>query len=118
MDRAAIKKDYLQNPPAAGIVKITNTGNGKMFICKALNAKGLLNRLHSQLKWHSHMNAELQADWDTWGEQHFKFEVIDTLAANEKSEKELATELAELEQLWLEKLQPYGENGYHRPTKE
>ena len=114
MDRTAEKKNYLQHPPAAGIVKITNSGNGKIFIGKAMNAKGLLNRLQSQLKWHSHMNSELQADWDKWGEQHFSFEIIDILEANEKSEKELAAELVELEQLWMEKLQPFGERGYHQ----
>jgi hypothetical protein len=117
MDKSALKKAYLQNPPEAGIFKITNTVNGKIFIGKGINVKGIINSQQSQLKWHSHMNVDLQADWDHYGAETFVFEVIDRLDAGGHAGDELVKDLAELEQLWLEKLRPYGETGYNRPPK-
>ena len=68
------------------------------------------------------MNAALQQDWNTYGADAFIFEVIDQLEAaqgvgGDHRPEDLAGELAELERLWLDKLQPYGEKGYNSPPK-
>ncbi len=110
--REALKRAYQQNPPRAGIFKITNQTNGKILIGKGLNVAGILNSQQSQLKWGTHKNQLLQEDWNKYGAQQFNVEVLDTLEADDDFQL-LRQDLAALEELWLNKLQPYGENGYH-----
>jgi len=43
----------------------------------------------------------------------FAFEVLDELSATEGAGHDYRSELAFLEELWLERLQPYGERGYN-----
>jgi hypothetical protein len=46
------------------------------------------------------------------------FEVVDQLEMSDKTPWQIQEDLAALEELWLEKLQPYEERGYHaRPLK-
>ena len=116
-EKTTLKKAYLQNPPPAGIYKITNQATGKIFIGQGMNVKGKLNSQQAQLKWGSHMNADLQQDWNTFGAEQFAFEVIDYLKPGDHPDQDLAKDLAELEQLWLDKLRPFGEKGYNRPPK-
>lgn len=115
--KADLKRDYLQNPPPAGIYKITNTVNGKILVGKGLNVNGILNSQQSQLKWGGHMNPALQEDWNQFGAENFTFEVVDTLEPSNNPNQNPNQELEELFQLWLEKLHPYGDRGYNRPPK-
>jgi DNA-binding HxlR family transcriptional regulator len=108
-----LKKQYKQNPPPAGIFKITNNVNGKVFIGKGMNVKGRLNGQELQLKWGSHHNKALQEDWNKFGSDQFSFEIIDYLEPSSDPAQNLASDLADLEQLWIVKFQPYGNNGYH-----
>lgn len=65
-------------------------------------------------------NKELQNEWNTYGADAFSIEMLETIKREE--EKALSKkDLLKLEAKWLEKLQPYGEKGYHSPkadTKE
>jgi len=118
-EKADIKRRYKENPPPAGIYKITNKGNGKILIGKGMNVAGILNGQQAQLKWGSHRNQALQADWNRFGSEHFEFEVVDYLQPAGDQREDLRNDLAELEQLWLTKLQPYGEKGYNsKPLKK
>jgi hypothetical protein len=113
------KRRYKENPPPAGIYKITNKANGKVFIGKGINVRGILNGQQTQLKWGSHRNQALQEDWNRFGAEHFEFEVLDSLQPTGNEHEDLRADLAALEQLWLVKLQPYGERGYNsRPIGE
>jgi len=111
-----LKKQYKQNPPPAGIFKITNKANGKVFIGKGMNVRGRLNGQELQLKWGSHHNKILQEDWNRFGPDQFIFEVIDYLDVATDPQQNLAADLADLEQLWMSKLQPYGDNGYNKKS--
>jgi hypothetical protein len=118
-ERAAIRRRYKENPPPAGIYKITNKVNGKILIGKGINVRGILNRQQMQLKWGSHRNQALQEDWNRLGAENFEFEVVDHLLSTGDQHEDLRTDLAALEQLWLAKVQPYGEKGYNsEPDKK
>jgi hypothetical protein len=118
-EKADIKRRYKENPPPAGIYKITNKANGKIFIGKGINVRGILNGQQMQLKWGSHRNHALQEDWNHFGAERFEFEVLDYLQSTGDQREDLGTDLAALEQLWLAKLQPYGEKGYNsKPAKK
>lgn len=118
IDKNALKRAYKENPPPAGIYQITNTVSGKIFIGKGINVRGILNSQQAQLKFGSHQNSVLQADWNQYGEGEFLFDVVDQLDTANKSPQEIREDLAMLEELWLEKLQPYGERGYNKIPHE
>jgi hypothetical protein len=115
MDRRdELKREYKENPPAAGVYRVLNTANGKQFIGSARDLRGKLNGQRFQLERGGHPNEVLQAEWRQFGAAAFTFEVLDELkpAPNERTVD--LKELAALEALWMEKLRPYGERGYHR----
>jgi hypothetical protein len=114
MDKSTLKRAYKDNPPAAGIFQITNTANGKTFIGKGMNVRGILNSQQAQLQFGSHRNSGLQRDYNSCGAEKFDFRIVDQLEPADKTAREMQEDLAALEALWLEKLQPYGERGYHK----
>ena len=116
-ERTDMKRSYKENPPPAGIYRITNRVNGKVFIGKGMNVQGKLNGQIAQLKWGSHPNRALQEDWNQLGGDQFDSEVIDHLQMLSDQPGSLASELAALEQLWLDKLKPYGERGYNNTPR-
>jgi len=113
MNRTELKRSYKENLPAMGIYQIKNSANGKIFIGSAHNLPGIINSQRFQLKLGSHKNRQLQADWKEFGEAQFSFEILDELKRIGQSEQDHAKELALLEDMWLEKLKPYGEQGYN-----
>ena len=115
--RAELKREYKNHPPPMGIFQITNIQNGKIFIDSSLNLPGVINRYKFQLRFLGQPNKELQADWDTYGEDAFEFEIIDELDPDTVSSKDYARELLTLKEMWLEKLSPFGEQGYNKQKK-
>ena len=83
-----------------------------------MNVRGILNSQQAQLQFGSHRNRDLQQDYNQLGAEKFVFEVVDQLDPSDKTPRQMQEDLAALEELWLEKLQPYGERGYHAlPSK-
>ena len=113
-DRSDLKREYKENPPLAGIFKITNKTNGRIYIDKGLNVQGVMNRHEFQLRNGSHKNPELQKDWDQFGAENFIFEVIDHLKPSDDPSIDINNELADLEEIWLNELTPYEEKGYNK----
>ena len=96
-----------------GIYQIKNITNGKIFIGKAKNIQGTINRNMFQLKNGLHSNKDMQKDFIEVGEGNFIFEVLDLLKPNEDANYDYNDELNILEVMWLEKLQPYNNKGYN-----
>lgn len=117
-NRATLKRQYKENPPPAGIFRITNKANGKVFIGKGTNIKGKLNGQQLQLEWGSHRNKAMQEDWNRFGPEQFSFEVLDYLQPANDPGQDVQAELAALEELWIAKLECYGEKGYNDRPKE
>lgn len=115
--RKALKREYKQNQPPSGVFQITNTANGKILIGKGMDVNGKLNSHQAQLKMRVHRNKDLQQDWNTYGPEHFSFEVLDYLEFRDESPQKQQKDLAALEELWLDKLRPYGEKGYNKKPK-
>jgi len=113
-DKKELKKRYKQTVPPMGVYQITNLVNGKIFVGSSKNLRGKFNSYKFQLKQGSHMNRELQRDYTLLGEENFSFTVVDYLEPKEGTEYDYTKDLAVLEDMWLEKLQPYGEKGYNK----
>jgi hypothetical protein len=113
--RKELAEQYKQISVYMGIIKITNIVNGKIFIISYSNLKNRWLTLRGQLDMGRFANFELQKDWKDMGEDAFTYEVIDQKEV--KEEMDVQWELKLLENIWLEKLQPYGEKGYNKPPK-
>ena len=97
-----------------GIFQIKNLANGKIFIGRGLNVEGKINSAKFQLEQGSHPNSEMQNDFKQHGAKNFSFEVLDFLdPIKDDLDYDYAEDLVLLEEMWLEKLDPYGEKGYN-----
>lgn len=113
MDKNELKKQYLQNPPPMGVYKITNLANGKIFIGSHKNVNGRINRHKFALETGIEEIKELLEDYRKYGESKIVFEVIDTLKPKDEPDYDYTEDIATLEELWKDKLQPYGDKGYN-----
>jgi hypothetical protein len=114
-DNKRLKKNYQQNPRPMGVFLIRNNLSNKVFLGAGRDLQGLINRYTFQLKNGSHPNKSLQADWNEFGGNNFAFEIVDQLQPLDGPGFDARAELLVLENLWLEKLQPFGERGYNEP---
>jgi hypothetical protein len=119
MDRKKAKDDYRRSLRPMGIVQVRNLKNGRLLLMASANTQGTMNSLRFQLKTGAFATShELCRDWQELGEDSFVIEVIDELAPVDDLEHDYHADLQALEDLWLERLQPYGDKGYHsRPWK-
>jgi len=119
-NKKQLKQSYQQSPRPMGVFLIRNNLNDKVFLDSGLDLHGTINRHKFQLNNGIHLNKPLQADWTQLGSNAFAFEIVDELAPREGVQFDYRKELNSLEDLWLEKLRPFGDRGYNLPklTKE
>lgn len=96
-----------------GVFQIRNKTNGKVFIDSSNNIPGKINRHTFALKAGQHASKPLQADWNQFGESAFEFETVEPLEPREDPNYDYKSDLATLEDLWIEKIQPFEDNGYN-----
>jgi hypothetical protein len=119
-NKKRLKQEYQQSHRPMGVFLIRNMSNDKVFVGVGLNLVGIMNRHKFELVLGKHRNKQLQADWNELGGDRFAFEILDQLNPRDDPHFDYRAELAFLENLYLEQLQPYGERGYNeRPqTRE
>ena len=100
-----------------GVFQIRNTVNGKLFVGSTMDLSAVFSGIRFQLYAGAHFNKALEADWMRYGTGRFEFEILEELFSREDANYDYAADLETLENLWLEKLQPYGERGYNEPKK-
>jgi hypothetical protein len=111
-ERARLLEQYKEIKIEAGVYQIKNKVNGKVFIEITRNLKSMNGRLVS-LNAGSETNKELQREWNEFGADNFVLEVLEVLPPNDNPFVRVWDELKLLEKKWLDKLQPYGDRGYH-----
>jgi hypothetical protein len=107
-----LKKEYRPRPKPMGVFLMRNILNNKVLVATGVNLEGTINRHKFQLARGIHPNIRLQADWDEIGGNNFAFEIVDQLTPVGDSNTDLA-DLESLSELWLDKLQPFGDRGYN-----
>jgi hypothetical protein len=117
MSRKDLIREYKETPRRMGVFQIVNLKNDKVFVVSSLNLDGMLNRQRFQLELKGHPNKSLQQDWNEFGAENFVFEVLEELPPRESPAYDYKEDLEVLEDLWLEKLEPYGEKGYNERKK-
>lgn len=111
--RRELNREYTERVKPAGVYQVKNLVNGKVLLGSSLNLEGPLNRHKFMLKIGSHLNKDLQKDWDELGAEKFVFEILEQVQVKDAPNFNLKDELTLLEMIWLEKLQPFGERGYN-----
>jgi len=111
--RKELQREYKERVKPSGVYQVKNLGNSKVLLGSSLNLEGLLNRNRFTLRNNSHPNEELQKDWNELGPDQFLFEILEVVQVQDDPNFNLKDELTLLEQIWLEKLQPFGERGYN-----
>lgn len=115
--RKNIIREYKERPKPAGVFQVKNTANGKVLLGSSLNLEGPLNLHKFMLSTGHHDNKALQQEWNEYGADKFIFEILEMVKVTDNPNFNLDDELTLLEQIWLEKLQPFGERGYNTDTR-
>lgn len=115
--RKEATREYKERTRPAGVFMVKNHANGKVLLGSSLNLEGPLNAHRFMLKIGQHRNADLQRDWDELGADSFTFEILETVEPSDDPGFDVGDELTLLEQIWLEKLQPFGDRGYNTDEK-
>lgn len=111
--RSEIKRAYKEAPKQAGVFQIKNTKTGRIYLGSSLNLHGPLNKHRFTLKYGSHDVPALQKDYNELGPDAFVFEVLECVEPSDEPGFSMAQALTELEEAWIAKLEPFGENGYN-----
>ena len=112
-NKKRLKKEYQQDQRPMGVFLIRNLVNDKVFVGTGLDLVGIINRHKFDLTSGSHRNRRLQAEWNEFGGDNFAFEIVDQLSPRADTRVDYREDLAFLEELWLEKLQPFDDLGYN-----
>ena len=108
-----MKQEYKLYKSKKGVFLIKNKINGKVLVGSSTDLVAIWNRQKAQLNFNTHPNNELQKDWNELGEEAFEYEILSELKEEEVKEIDYKKEVKELEELYIEEIQPYGEKGYH-----
>jgi hypothetical protein len=114
--RKDLNREYQERVKPSGVFQVKNTMKDRVLLGSSLNLEGSLNKHKFMLKIGSHTNKALQKDWDELGADQFVFEILEVVKVKDSPNFNLKDELTLLEQIWLEKLQPFGERGYNLNT--
>jgi hypothetical protein len=108
-----LKEAYKLGKRPMGILVIRNIINNRVFLIPGMDIQGMINRQQFQLKANGHPNKTLQKDWNDLGSDKFEFEVVDQMEPLDDPSFDARRELAFMEEMWLEKLEPYDDKGYN-----
>jgi hypothetical protein len=117
MDKKEEKLKYKASRRPMGVFLIRNLVNDKVFVGSTMNLDAMFNRIRFQLYAGAHPVKGLEADWKQLGAGKFEFEVLEEVFPREDPNYDYAADLETLEDLWLEKLEPYDDKGYNEPKK-
>ncbi|MGE5498095.1 MAG: DUF2087 domain-containing protein [Syntrophothermus sp.] len=112
--RKEMIRKYKETPVPMGIFQVKNLKNGKIFVGSSPNLNARKNREMMMFRLKGHDIKELQEAYNELGENGVLFEVLDYLEPKNDPLIDYKKELLLLEEMWLEKLQPYDEKGYNK----
>ena len=108
-----LKQEYSQKQFRIGVFQIRNTVNGKIFVGSSVNLEAIWNRHKSELKLGGHRNGQLQKEWEEFGEDNFKYEILSEIDEKPGENIDYAKEARKLEEMFIEELKPFGDRGYN-----
>lgn len=116
--KAELKEMYKQMEKPTGVYQIRNKVNGKVFIGSCVDINSMFNRCKFELETGIDRIPGLLSDWKKYGSESFSFEILEKLKIKEGEYQDIKYELQQLEEKWLDEIQPYDEKGYNKRVKE
>jgi group I intron endonuclease len=113
IDKKKLLKEYKQTVQPMGIFQIRNLQNGKIFIGNSTNLNAVMNRFKFDPEMSCNVVSQLKKEFSQYGADNFVLEIIDRLEPKKEPDYNYREDLAELEQMWIDKLQPFGDKGYN-----
>lgn len=118
MDRKAAKQEYKLSHRPMGIYQVRNTVDDKVWVNSSMNLPGSFNGDRVKLNGGSHHKSpKLMKAWKEFGEGNFVWEILEELSPRSEPGYDYRADLEFLEDLWLEKLEPYDDAGYNERKK-
>lgn len=96
-----------------GVFQIRNIVNGKLLIDSSVSLDKIWNRHRVELKAGSHRNTLLQKEWNEFGEDNFKYEILGEIQQTDGQDIDYAKEAKQLAKMFIDELQPFGDKGYN-----
>ncbi|MDY0101414.1 MAG: GIY-YIG nuclease family protein [Lentimicrobium sp.] len=112
--RKELKSEYKNMKFRMGVFLIVNKINGKIYIGSSPDLIAAWNSQRFQLEAGLHSCASLQSDWKTFGQENFTYEIVEEIKQSDDTPKDYSKDLKALEELIIEELDPFGENGYNK----
>jgi len=109
-------REYKEMETFFGVIQIKNNINGKVFIDVVPNIRNRWHFYKLNVNNQFYTNSDLQKDWNNYGEDSFSFEILYQKEASKVDN--VRKELKVLREEWMDRLQPYEENGYNKRPKE
>lgn len=106
--RKALRHHYEETRPEAGVYRIVNQETGKSLLGSSTNLPAERNKLAFARKTNSTgaLDYRLHKDFRQLGPDAFSFEFLETLEiTSEMTPRQVADDLATLEELWREKFE-------------
>lgn len=115
--RKELKEEYKQMKFPMGVFQIRNLENGKIYIGSSLDLDANWRSLKFQLNADSFLIEQLQKDWNQMGADHFVYEILDEIKADDSKNLDYKKEIKALEEMYIESLQPFDDKGYNWKRK-
>jgi hypothetical protein len=112
-NQKALRDEYKQKKFRIGVFQLRNLDNQKILIGSNVYLDAIWNRIRSELNLGGFRNPSLQEDWKNLGQSRFVFEVLVEIQQVDTEQRDYAREVRELEKLYIDELQPFGERGYN-----
>ncbi len=117
--KSKLKQQYKQTPRPMGIYQLRNLVNNKVLIGSSMSLDKKYNSLQMSLDSGGYPSKDLVKEWKENGSQQFVFEILDELEHQDVPvpDYQIKADLKALEELWLEKIKPFGDKGYNWKNK-
>ncbi|MBN8688225.1 MAG: GIY-YIG nuclease family protein [Chitinophagales bacterium] len=109
-----LKETYKEMKFRIGVFQIRNTVNNKIYIESSTDLAAIWNRNRFQLNNGLHPNAMLQKEWNEFGQDSFNYEILSEIKQDDNKTVDFhRKEAKQLETMFIEDLQPFGDKGYN-----
>lgn len=112
--RKELQAQYKQRKIMMGVVQVTNTQNGKIYIAAYPDLNNQWATIQTRLDSGLFSSGALVRDWREHGPAAFTYAVLEQAEQSGEGPEELRRTLYFMEKKWLDELQPYGDRGYNR----
>ncbi|MDE2427737.1 MAG: GIY-YIG nuclease family protein [Burkholderiales bacterium] len=102
--RKALSNAYKLAFPCMGIYCVKNMVTGQLLLGQSNNLPAALNRNRLELRFGSHRNPALLADWRNYGETQFSFDILEQLTEHSDAHFDYQAELNQCLARWKQQL--------------